>query len=513
MAVSTGCPLLGSLQPHGDPDDQETLEDGANKRMGQKLPEIPTIRRRKFLRGLEKYVKREIKRRGITPIAVSKRWTVEEYLAHTNYPQWRKDQLLKYYDEVDDLLARNRYGELIHFTIKLFMKDEHYADYKHVRGIYARDEAAKLTFGPWFKMMEEIVYAQPEFIKHVPVAERPDYISKRLVRNGARYVATDYSSFEAHFGADMMEACEFVLYKHLLSRVSGGAEVLELMKEVLQGNNVIVNKFIKGRVIARRMSGEMNTSLGNGWSNLMFMGYICELNGLKFIAGVVEGDDGLFSFIGPAPTTEMFTHNGFIIKLDVYDEVSEAGFCGQLFDEEDRQVVTDPRKVVSQFGWTSARYSKARESKLKMLLRAKALSMAHQYPGCPIIGAMAQYGLRVTRSYDVRGFMEKRRDLSLYEYEKFLAASRDVTLYQEPGIGTRLLFEKLYNITIEEQREIENYFSSLQGLAPLDIPALSETVHESWGHYWDNYVTRSGDLESNVGCWYDWDRPDLRRGL
>lgn len=490
VARSTGCPLRGALLPHADDNDPESLEDGYNKRMGAVLPPVLPFIRKGFLRGLKRHVKKMIRKFGFKPIRVDKIWDMEEYLSHTNYPEWRKEELRKYKDEITYLLERNEHGELIHFIIKLFMKDEHYVDYKYPRGIYAREDAAKLTFGPWFKMMEDIVYSRKEFIKHVPVKNRPNFIMRKLYREGARYVATDYSSYEAHFAAVLMESCEFVLYKFLLSEVSGGMEVYEVMREVLQGKNKIVNKFIRGVVKARRMSGEMNTSLGNGWSNLMFMTYISKLNGCKILGGVVEGDDGLFSFSGKCPTTEDFTKYGFSIKLEVYTDLAKAGFCGQLFDVQDLQVVTDPRKVTALFGWTSGKYFKSRRGKLLTLLRCKALSMAHQYPGCPIIGALAQYGLRMTRSYDVRQFIARRRDLSLYEYERLMEAvnDKDALIYVEPGEGTRLLFEELYDISVEEQIEIENYLNGLNVLQPLEIPLLMESCPSSWQHYWDEYV-------------------------
>lgn len=500
VARSTGCPLLGALPPHADGDDADTMLDGVNKRMGAKMPPVPPMRKRRFLREMRKFVRKEIKRYGIKKIKVDKRWTLEEYLAHTNYPEWRKEELRKYKDEVEHLLERGKYGELINFTIKLFMKDEHYVEYKHARGIYARDEAAKLFFGPWFKLMEKEVYKLPEFIKHVPVAKRAKYISRRLVRDGAKYIATDYSSFEAHFVAELMDACEFELYRYMLSESQDCGEVLSVMQEVLMGKNTVINKFVKGHVHARRMSGEMNTSLGNGWSNLMFMNFVCSKNNLKYVNGVVEGDDGLFSFIGNTPTTEMFTSLGFNIKLQEYASVNTAGFCGQLFDDQDLQIVTDPFKVAGLFGWTTARYARSNKNKLKLLLRCKSLSMAHQYPGCPVIGALAQYGLRMTRSFDVSGFIERRRDVNLYEYEKLKEALADksVRTYVEPGMGTRLLFEELYNISVEEQIKIEKYLMSKEDLTPLNIPCLSENSPADWRHYYDNYVFSMEELGADL---------------
>jgi len=524
VAVSLGCQLYGSLPPHACNGDPTTLRDGANKRMGFKLPPA-TVDRQVFLNKLKEFVSNWIKKNNIRPINPEADYSVETWLANTNYPEWRKEELRKYHDEIADLLERKDNGKLARFLVKLFMKDEHYTEYKHARGIYAREDNAKLYFGPWFKLMENTIYNFKDrtgkcvFIKHVPVAARASHIYEKLYAEGSQYIATDYSSFESHFQSDLMKSCEFILYKHMLSEIPGGAEVFDVMQEVLAGENIIQNKFVTAKCKGRRMSGEMNTSLGNGFSNFMFMSFVCSELGLP-VNGVIEGDDGLFAFPGNTPTTADFTKYGFSIKLDLHREISTAGFCGQLFDPEDLQIITDPRKVLSLMGWTNVRYLNAKKNTKMKLLRCKALSFAHQYPGCPIIGSFCRHLLYVTRSYDVRHFIERRRDLSQYDYEKlkFVVQHEDSIvnhsasgLYREPGNGTRLLFEELYNLSLEDQRHIESYFDGLTELTEMNIPQISENVHASWRHYWDNYVHERSDLESDVGDRYNIEFPDLRK--
>jgi len=493
VAVSLGMPLIGSLLPHADPSDAPTLAAGVKARMGKIMPIVED--RSAFLAGLRNYTVKWIQRRNIKTLGSDFDYDFESWLAKTNYPLWRKDQLRKYEREISDLLERNEHGKLVRFIIKLFMKDEHYIDFKHARGIFARDDAAKITFGPWFKGIEEIVYDEPEFIKHVPVRDRASYIYERLFVDGSTYVATDFSSFEAHFVADLMDSCEFVLYEHMLGDSNAGKDMLLLMKEVLMGENRIFNKYVNARCIARRMSGEMNTSLGNGFSNLMFMGYVCETLGLGEPNGVVEGDDGLFQFVGRHPTTADFAKCGFLVKLDTYVKISQASFCGNLFDEDSMQIVTDPLDVISSFGWTTNRYRHSAEAKLKTLLRCKALSFAHQYPGCPMIGKLAQYALRVTRgrtNKDMLNFVERSRDLNLWYREQLIEAIKyrttDEALYVEPTQGTRILFFELYGVTESMQIMFEKYVDSLEVLQPLRFDLLVDMVPPSWRSYWDKYV-------------------------
>jgi hypothetical protein len=281
----------------------------------------------------------------------------------------------------------------------------------------------------------------------------------------------------------------------MLSKANGGSDVLEIMKEVLLGTNIIVNKFVNARCQARRMSGEMNTSLGNCFSNLMFMGYVCEQLGLEEPNGVVEGDDGLFQFLGKSPDTDDFTKYGFLIKLSKLEYISQASFCGNLFDEQSRQIVTDPFDVLCSFGWTTARYRHSTQRKLKTLLRAKALSFAHQYPGCPIIGALAQYALRMTRgrtNNDMLNFVEYSKDINMWYREQLIDAinfrESDESLYVEPAIGTRLLFEELYKIPISIQIKFEEYLNDLSGICNIESELLLDLMPESWKHYYEHYV-------------------------
>ena len=54
------------------------------------------------------------------------------------------------------------------------------------------------------------------------------------------------------------------------------------MREVIQGENRVFSKWFSGSVFARRMSGEMNTSLGNGFANLMMMTEVCLRIGMEW---------------------------------------------------------------------------------------------------------------------------------------------------------------------------------------------------------------------------------------
>lgn len=494
--VSAGCHVEGVALPHVDTQDPRTLDAGVKKRMGQILP----VANRAFYRRLRRTVTKWIKERKFQPFSPEIDTSFEAWLARTTYDTKRKAELTKINEDIKDFLERDKEGCLKFFKVKLFAKDENYVTWKHARGIYAREDVAKVYFGPYIKLMEDVLYAQPEFIKHVPVRDRAKYIMETLYVEGGHYVATDYSSFEATFVQQLMLNCEFVLYEYLLSALPQGPEVLSIMKEVMTGKNIIQCKFLHCIVVASRMSGEMTTSLGNGFSNLMLMTHVCGILGVP-CRGVVEGDDGLFVFLSSkVPTKEMFDKMGCIIKLDVYERISDASFCGQLFDPVDQEIITDPNEVLAKIAWLNSKYCGARSSKLRALLRCKALSFYHQYPACPIVTELAEYCLRVSAGCDVRGVMG-----SVDSYKRSIVQDAlDKPLERRTiGIQTRLLVSEKYGISVAEQLNIEHYLREKKDLSPLSLPSFVLTVPYEWISYADKYtfVANKAEYSRSVINW------------
>lgn len=484
----------GAALPHPDTRSPEGLLRGYLGRMGRKLPPItiPGYHER-----LAHTTRSWIKRRGIEQISPDDTLAFEEWLeTRNNYNAKRKEELRKINTEIVDLLERNDKGELKNFKVKLFCKDENYIDFKMNRGIYAREDVAKVFFGPACAKIEEILYRQPEFIKHIPVKDRGTYVFDMLFEEGARYVATDFSSYECHFDAARQNSCEFILYDHVLQPSVRGRIVVAIMREVLMGDNKVFSKYFAGLVSARRMSGEMTTSLGNGFSNLMMMTDICLSLGIDWddIIGVVEGDDGLFRFRGTAPTAADFRACGCDIKLDAYNRISDASFCGLLFDETDKQVIKDPYDIICSIGLLSKQYSNARSGKKLALLRAKALSTLYQYPACPVIAEMSKHILRQTKHIDMRNVVEKCKSYDQWDRERYFEALKnheydsDIAI----GMGTRLLFSELYGMSIDTQMRLEKYFRTATTLESfqddyIDYIISTSTTMSRWQTYYDKY--------------------------
>ncbi len=445
---------------------------GLARRAAVETPTADKKLMKKFKRFVDLWLKR-----NLTPLKPDEFLTFDEWLASTDYSQSRKDQLRE---------LEEKYGERVPKRllklVKCFIKDETYPEYKFPRGIYSRHDSAKCLFGPLVASISDKVFDLKWFIKKVPVHLRPMALNE-LARPGAKYKFTDYTSFEAHFKKELMETCEKRLYLYMTKVSPLHRKIADLFFETKTGMNKLQFKTLTAQIQATRMSGEMDTSLANGFSNLMMFLFACFCEGTyeHQVHGFVEGDDGIFRVDGKSPTEETFLKMGLTIKIGETEHLSEASFCGQVYEVSEGIVVTDIAEVICRFGWTNKKYVRANNKTLMELLRAKGFSLAYQYAGCPILSILGRKILELTEGNEPRQSIIEGMDA----WEK--AKYRDAVKYGVPdkvtGIGTRRLVEKLFGITIHDQLVIEEKIAAMQCLGPLPFKLNTPPV-------WEEYLNR-----------------------
>lgn len=469
--------------PHPDPADSMSMAAGCMKRFAVR----PPVHNVNLIAELREFVQKWLKE-NMVPLSPDTDTSFETWCKEVNQPLWRREEYAEAYERVTN---GSKWDSHWH-KVKGHMKDESYGEYKFPRGINARKDEFKVTVGPIFKLIEDQLYKHPSFIKHVPVSERPRYIKDYLWLNAGVYFATDYTSFEALITPLLMEAVEFQLYEYMTSKLPDSSEFMRLIKQVLGGDNTIEYRDFLVILKGVRMSGEMCTSLGNGFLNLMLMLFVAwKMN--RDVKVLVEGDDGLGHMSDGTPDQLMLTSLGLNIKMETHSNLEEASFCGQVFDREDEVVVTDPRKELVKFGWTSGRYARSGKKTLRVLLRCKALSLAYNYSGCPVLMSLAKYGLRVTqdvkkiRMYKV---VNVKGAFSAWERDWLIRAMADEHRIQwcEPSVNTRLLVEKLYGLPVEQQIQLEKMLDAKTDLGPIIDETLLRSMPESWRDYWGVYV-------------------------
>ena len=311
VAVSNGCHFVGAARPRIDPNDPLTKVAGAMKRVGRQPPK----RHKLALTRLDRFTRKWLKR-NMTPLSADTDVSFETFLASTPYTLSRKAELAReHFENTDDPCSRQS------AKVKGFIKDESYGEYKHARWINSRSDVFKCHYGPWIKAIENEVYKHRSFIKHIPVSDRATYILELLGEEGP-YYETDYTAFESHFTGQVMRVLEFNLFEYMTQHIPGHKEFMRMNFKVVGKDNFIGSHNMKFSVQSR-MSGEMSTSLGNGFSNLMVMLLVAKLKGCSDVEGVVEGDDGLFTLKGAAPEQADFAELGFLIKLEEFTHIND----------------------------------------------------------------------------------------------------------------------------------------------------------------------------------------------
>lgn len=432
------------------------------------------------------FAERDIKER-FAQLPADHDMSVETWLmkGKKKWPGYKYRTYVEAYEQYTDWfeMMEGKRGALMQQNcIKAFLKDESYNKYKPPRGIYARTVGFKILFGPVFSAMEDVIFHDQEFIKHVPASERAAFLAAKL-EGGHTFLVTDYSRFESQFRPWLMQATTGFAIEHILEHLPHAEPFLRMFKEVLTGVNVIEFTSVLALLAGRRMSGEMDTSLSNGLANSTIMRFAAHKHNATFKA-VFEGDDGLLSWFGKqVPTVAWFERLGLCIKLDVVESWAEASFCGVVVDVDSLVVTTDPVAAIADFGWLSSKkYGAFGVNKCRILYRARALSMLHQYPGCPVLQAFAKMVLRETRDigdHGVRALLRKGWGVSQYMLDQYRDAVEHFA--EDPDFGvrpvdmaTRLVMEKAFKLDVQEQIALEVMFNNHVRGRPLDLAAFTD---------------------------------------
>lgn len=412
----------------------------------------------------------------------------EDWLDSTGYPEWRKQELRDVYKkmEEDDSFFMNEVDRLHkNADVKIFMKEENYPEYKLPRAIWARVDEFKNISGPFFKTIEKKIFSLPYFIKKIPKHERPQYIIDQVKQDGMIYMCTDYTSFESLFTTDMQDDCEFALYRYMSSKNSKMKRICRMLFNVLAGDNICGNKYFKAAIDAKRMSGEMNTSLGNGFSNLMFTLFAFDYYKIGTSGTVVEGDDGL-SGVSRAIPDEYFVKMGLNVKMEIKNDVTESSFCGIISDTDEKINITEPLQYLVFGFWVSRKYAFSSDRVFYGLVKSKALSMAYEYPGCPILDAFSKRILELL--VDVE-FYDERTDHYTLQMRKQARQALESGNFPSRSTGprTRELMERYFKIPVEIQLTIENKIRKMT-FDHWDHSDILPLIPEQWIQNYDRYV-------------------------
>lgn len=400
-----------------------------------------------------------------TLVPLEKVLTFEEWLATTSYNEHRKQQLRDIAARIQD--PSELPGHLRR-KIASFIKSESYGMFKFPRWINSRSDWFKVICGPMFKSIEHEIYESRWYIKHVAIPDRRQKIQE-LRGAGRQYFQTDYKAFESHFTPAFMEGCECKLYRHMMSVVD--PKLANIVALTLSSHNHGRTRAgVSFKLDGRRMSGDMCTSLGNGFTNEMLWRFMASKMGFETL-GHVEGDDGIFATWGchvdAIDVAKLAEKLGFTIDIVEYDDPGKASFCGILCADD--AIIKDPRSVLESFGWSYS-FIGASDKVRRELLRAKAMSLAYELPQCPILGALARRVLDDTVGSKARFINDGYHDTPV-------AVPLDPFL---PSVSTRSLFAQLFDVPVSAQLVLEHALARL----PLSesLALLSDSIPPRESH-------------------------------
>ena len=467
VSVSMG-PHFDGLAPLRPAPNLANAGPSLAKRVGRELLPHDVELRKEF----KAFVKQYIETHFTHKIAPTEQFSFDEWLNNTSYSQAKKDSLRRLRDQRHHLYHRIYQNDMK--QINSFDKDENYPAFKASRKIQGRKDASKIVQGPVYKAIEKLTYKYYAFIKAVPVAERPTHIMNGLGPFGP-YYCSDYTAFESLYDEDLMEACELQFYSHMLSEHPDHDLYMNIFRKTMLGTNVMKSRHADMTVQCRRMSGDMNTSLGNGITNLLILEFVAYKSG-QSIKVFVEGDDGIMSATGPLDT-DLFERLGIRVKIEKHDSIGTTSFCGILFDPESLQHIVNPRSMLIAFAWSKKHQIRCRTSRHRALLRAKALSYIYQTPACPCVTEFCRMILRNT-TRDARAALtvlknernqhEKEWIAQILKHHPEIEQNTYRDDHEHITTGTRLLVEKMFNISVDEQLHFEAFMKTHNNLSALD---------------------------------------------
>lgn len=201
------------------------------------------------------------------------------------------------------------------------------------------------------------------------------------------YLELDCSRFDAHVSSALLK-CEHSLYNHIFS----SAKLASMLR--LQLENVgITRTGMRYTVKGGRMSGDMNTALGNNvlqWGMIHVWLKECGVSKFDY---VFDGDDSVIiiekvdvALINEAVYNELF---GMKAKLKTVQDLSDVEYCkGHFFGEVgDLKFARDPQVAILKDIYTTKLL--VNNKQLVNYMYTLGLCMAHQYSKVPVMWKLA----------------------------------------------------------------------------------------------------------------------------
>lgn len=313
----------------------------------------------------------------------------EDWLLNSNYSAKRREFLRKSGLKVlNGEVSKHRL-----YQCKSFIKREFYGEMKEPRIINSRSDFFKAVAGPFIHAIEKLVYDE-HFIKHM----HPDEVAAKMTDLAQGYdlfYETDYSSFEGSFTLDFQKHVELAMFKHCLANYPEATSLIE----GAYSTNYLHYGDVGCSFDGSRMSGDMWTSLANGFSNYCICKFMMMKSG-SYGNFLVEGDDGYIACTREIDFT-IARDLGFKLKVEPRTNHRDISFCS--LHVCDGRIVPDIRRTLNHFGSSCQLKianlyqgtSKRSQRRFKQFIKSKALSLLAVGRGIPVLQEISLQLLRL----------------------------------------------------------------------------------------------------------------------
>jgi hypothetical protein len=473
------CLVAGEFEgtaPCTDPHDKLGIHEAINYRISPVTPKVQNTKYKElkyFVKTHLEHLNKSDPQKSFTKLIHKlkkiddvRQFTIDWLNGCKHYPIKYKEHLLKCFDQV--YYDGKYHLEEWMYNCKSFIKREFYELPKRARLINSRTDFFKVCVGPYIHAIELEIYKLPQFVKGIPIVNLP---TKLNTLNQFDYILeTDYSSFESCFVPQYTEMVELQLFEFMLCR---NPEIMHVIHNCYyhgdepRTNNLICRKYYHKKVVGSRMSGEMWTSLANGFSNYINLKFLLKDFKETQYKFFIEGDDGILGMNQKFLTPQMFSELGFNIKMEYGSDLSHTSFCGNVFVPGINKLIMNPENITRLFLTCTPNFIHMNRRGAIKLLRSKAMNLWVSGQYTPIIQNLAFNVLRVlgkgtTLTYGNAYWMLQKQ--KIFDWNKLILTNLP--------IEHRELYESKYNITIEQQLCAEKKMNQWKTIDDIGLPIV-----------------------------------------
>lgn len=331
--------------------------------------------------------------------------------------------------------------------VRMFVKYEHmklWDGRKPPRAIQYRSSSYTAALAKYCVPLEKHLakspmddnFGFPMMTKGRNAFELAELIHTAYTRANGRIYLVDHSAYDAHLGPPHL-AIERAIFR----QVFPGTDVVRLLR-MQKKNTVYSSNGLKVKCVARRMSGDANTSVGGSMINYVMLRYIF---GHRAII-MVNGDDSII--FSPNPPLHSFDTVGMVTKFEVVDFMEDIEFCQMkpVLGAHGWAMVKNPQRILSR------KQTKLSSIDLDVWLRVVSIGEMYASPYDPITQALC------------RGFAKRSKSTKWNS----LALSYNA---REMSHGLREIFPS------DETSSVS--YSLAWGLTPSEAKAMAKDV-ERW---------------------------------